>query len=385
MCLEFLNSDEKLWNKTQITIDKGTSSGLQIENINIRNLTHRYTDSTSQTQNMYYHKAIVNSKKLSSGNKFFLHIQVKIPQTESDLTTYPQQFLGSYMVVYGILGNFNNIDPDKVYDYHKAFVIQPTQVVYNVDINTNNKKIINIGLDRNNNNSAATVAMVNELVDFTTNIVYRKYFSEFFDFTNSNSYVLNKHSSGVVFNALSSITGNSARNLTFPNKTVDIIKKDGLNVNGYTITYSANTGLTSFTLCIIFNLWRDRNFSISKKDVNSNQLLLYLYYLNSNKKLTLNVSNTNKNFTIPSSFNGKKVVLWITESINSNVTKVKINEYSAELVCPVVNRSANQKFEFLNQDGIIEKFMYSPNFYDTDSVEYHKIILQEKLNGSYIL
>ena len=306
LCLEFLNSDEKLWNKTQITIDRGTSSGLQIENINIRKLTHRYTDSTSQTQNMYYHKAIVNFKKLSSGNKFFLHIQVKIPQTGSDLTTYPQQFLGSYMVVYGILGKFNNIDPDKVYDYHKAFVIQPTQVVYNVDINTNNKKIINIALDRNNNNSAATVAMVNELVDFTTNIVYRKYFSEFFDFTNSNSYVLNKHSSGVVFNALSSITGNSARNLSFPNKTVDIIKKDGLNVNGYTITYSANTGLTNFTLCIIFNLWRDRNFSISKKDINSNQLLLYLYYLNSNKKLTLNVSNTNNNFTIPSSFNGKK-------------------------------------------------------------------------------
>ena len=129
---------------------------------------------------MYYHKAIVNSKKLSSGNKFFLHIQVKIPQTESDLTTYPQQFLGSYMVVYGILGNFNNIDPDKVYDYHKAFVIQPTQVVYNVDINTNNKKIINIALDRNNNNNrAATVAMVNELIDYTKNIVYRKYFSEF--------------------------------------------------------------------------------------------------------------------------------------------------------------------------------------------------------------
>ena len=70
---------------------------------------------------------------------------------------------------------------------------------------------------------------------------------------------------------------------------------------------------------------------------------------------------------------------------NSNVTKVKISDYSAELVCPVVNRSANQKFEFLNQDGIIEKFMYSPNFYDTDFVEYHKIILQEKLNGSYIL
>ena len=385
LCLEFLNSDEKLWNKTQITIDRGTSSGLQIENINIRKLTHRYTDSTSQTQNMYYHKAIVNFKKLSPGNKFFLHIQVKIPQTGSDLTTYPQQFLGSYMVVYGILGKFNNIDPDKVYDYHKAFVIQPTQVVYNVDINTNNKKIINIDLDRNSNNSAATVAIVKEIIPFTKNSIYRKYFEEVFDFTNADSYVINKQSSDVSFNSISSITGNSARNISLSNKTIDNIRKDGLNINGYTITYSSATGQTSYTLCLVFILWRNRNFSITKKDINSNQLLFNLFYLNSNNTLNLNIKNTRRSIPIPSNFNGKKVVLWITESINSNTTKVNISDYSSELVAPLAYYSSNQKFEFLNQDGILEKILYSPNFYDTDSEEFKKIILQEKLNGSYIL
>ena len=306
LCLEFLNSDNKLWNKTQITFDKGNSSGIQIENTNIRKLTHKYTNSNSQTQNMYYHKAIVNFKKLSSGNRFFLHIQVNIPKVGGDLNIYPQQFLGSYIVAYGILGKFNNIDPDKVYDYHKAFVIQPTQVVYNVDINTNNKKILNIALDRNSNNSAATVAMVNELIDYTKNIVYRKYFSEFFDFGDANSYVLNKQSSGVTFNALSSITGNSARNLTFPTKTIDKIRKDGLNVNGYTISYTPNTIQTSYTLCIIFTLWRNRNFSITKKDTRINSTLLYLYYLNSNQRLSISVGNIRKDIFIPSVFNGKK-------------------------------------------------------------------------------
>ena len=197
--------------------------------------------------------------------------------------------------------------------------------------------------------------------------------------------MINKQASGVVFNALSSITGNSARNLTFPNKTIDIIKKDGLNVNGYTISYSPATGHTSYTLCIIFNLWRNRNFSITKKDINSNQLLLYLYHLNVNNTLNLHISNTRKNIPIPSSFNGKKVVLWLAENIRTSTTKVKISNYSAEIVASVVSHSPNQKFEFLDQDGIIEKFMYSPNFYDTDSVEYHKIILQGKLNGCYIL
>ena len=197
--------------------------------------------------------------------------------------------------------------------------------------------------------------------------------------------MINKQASGVVFNALSSITGNSARNLTFPNKAIDNIGKDGLNVNGYTISYSSDTGQTSYTLYIIFTLWRNRNFSITKKDINNNQLLLYLYYLNVNNTLNLHISNTRKNIPIPSSFNGKKVVLWLAENIRTSTTKVKISNYSAEIVASVVSHSPNQKFEFLDQDGIIEKFMYSPNFYDTDSVEYHKIILQGKLNGCYIL
>ena len=59
-----------------------------------------------------------------------------------------------------MIHSFSNIDPDKVYDYHTAFDINPTEVVYNVDINANNTKILNINLDRNSSNSAATVGMV---------------------------------------------------------------------------------------------------------------------------------------------------------------------------------------------------------------------------------
>ena len=385
LCLELLNTDYQLWHKSKITVDKGTSTGLSIGNVSVRKLSHRYSDSKGQTQFMYYHRIIVNFRKLSTGNKFFLHILVNIPQDGTDLAVYPRQFSGVYIITYGIVGTFSNIDPDKVYDYHTAFDIKPTEVVYNVDINANNKKILNINLDRNSNNSAATVGMVNEIHPFTKNYIYRKYFEDFFDFNDSNIYVLNKSSSGVVFNSLSSITGNSARNITFPTKTIDNVKDGGLNVNGYTISYSSASKLTSYTLCIVFTLWRNRNFSITKKDSISNQTLLFLYYLNVNNTLNLHIGNTRKNISIPSSFNGKKVVLWLTESINNHVTKVKISNYSAEIIANVVSHSSNQKFEFLNQDGVIEKFMYSPNFYDTDSIEYHKVILQEKLNESYIL
>ena len=140
LCLEILNTDYTRWNTTQISVDKGTSTGLSIGNVGIRKLSHRYTDSTGKTKTMYYHRIIVNFRKVSFGNKFFLHILVDISNRGYNIFKYPDIFQGVYLIAYGIVGTFSNIDPDKVYDYHTAFDIKPTEVMYNVDINANQKK-----------------------------------------------------------------------------------------------------------------------------------------------------------------------------------------------------------------------------------------------------
>ena len=65
--------------------------------------------------------------------------------------------------MYGILRETMDLDPNKTYDYHTAFDMQPTKVVYNVDLNMNRTTILNIALDKNRSNSAATVKMVSDL------------------------------------------------------------------------------------------------------------------------------------------------------------------------------------------------------------------------------
>ena len=55
------------------------------------------------------------------------------------------------------------IDPQKTCDYHTAFDIKPTEVVYNDDLDMNRKKILIIAPDKTKNNSAATVKMVKDL------------------------------------------------------------------------------------------------------------------------------------------------------------------------------------------------------------------------------
>ena len=378
LCLEILNTDYQLWHKSQITVDKGTSTGLSIGNVSVRKLSHRYSDSKGQTQFMYYHRVVVNFRKFSSGNKFFLHIVNSIPQDGTDLAVYPRQFSGVYMITYGIVGTVSNIDPDKVYDYHTAFDIKPTEVVYNVDINANQKEIKNIKLDRQNDNSAATVALVKEVAPFTKNALYRLYFSEVYDFANADSYGINIGSSGVIINSVKP-------NITLPpNKDLDEIKKDGLGVNGYDVTFSP-THSSKSTLCIVFNHWRNRSFTLTKYLSTNNNILLKLNYDKTNNKVTLTINKTTQNFTMLSSFNGKIIVLWLTENLDTNVTKVKISNYSSTLTIPAIQYNINQRWKFTTEDGVLSKIMYSPNFYDFDSTQFHKVMLQEKLSGSYII
>ena len=254
LCLEILNTDYQLWHKTQISVDDNTSQGLKLDNVSVKKLQHQFIDSKSQTQSMYYHRVIINFKKLTTGNRFFIHILVNIPQNGNDLSVYPIQFSGVYIIAYGIMSKVSNIDSDKVYDYHTAFDIKPTEVKYNVDINANNKRILNIALDKNDITSAATVAMVKDLYPFTTNYVYRQYFEEFYDFTDADIYGLNKTSSGVVINSIHP-------NITIPNKHLVDIRKDGLNINNYTITFTPSANFRNLTLCILFYLWTNKDFA----------------------------------------------------------------------------------------------------------------------------
>lgn len=91
---------------------------------------------------MYYHRVIVNFKKTATA-PYFLHLFVDIEKNGNELGTYPANWIGNYTIAYGILGSVSNIDADKVYDYHTAITIQPTKMVMNVDLDMNNKKLLN--------------------------------------------------------------------------------------------------------------------------------------------------------------------------------------------------------------------------------------------------
>ena len=219
--------------------------------------------------------------------------------------------------------------------------------------------------------------MVKELIPYTTNYFYRQYFEEFYDFADANNYGINIGSSGVIINSLKP-------NITIPNKDLSFVKKEGLDIVNYNVNFSP-LGSSQYTLCIVFDHWRNRNFTLTKYLTSNNNILLKLNYDNTNNKIILTVGQTTDNFTFPSSFDGKRIVVWLAVKFDSNVTKVKISNYSSTISMIAVNYNVNQRWKFINEGGLLVRLMYSKNFYDFDSEQYHKLMIQEKLNGSYIL
>lgn len=104
------------------------------------------------------------------------------------------------------------------------------------------------------------------------------------------------------------------------------------------------------------------------------------------KELSLITSTGTTKIAIPNLFNGKKNVLWMTENSSANVIKASLSNYSSTLtLLSNTFRGTRNKIKLDTEDGMIYKFMLSSNFYDFDSDQYHRILLEEKLNGSHIV
>ena len=140
-----------------------------------------------------------------------------------------------------------DLDPNKTYDYHTAFDIQPTEVVYNVDFDMNRKKILNIALDQNRSNSAATVKMIKDLYLFTKNNVYRAIFEEFYDFSDASNHKLTMGASGITFTGINP-------NITFPQMNIANVQEGGLRLKNQTLKLILSSGM-DFKICVVMQLW----------------------------------------------------------------------------------------------------------------------------------
>ena len=128
----------------------------------------------------------------------------------------------------------------------------------------NRKRVLNITLDKNRSNSAATGELVTDLEaklgPYTRNNVYREIFVEFYDFSDANNYKLTTGMSGITFTGINP-------NISFPQRTITHVQEGGLRLQSQTVDLTLFSRM-SFTICVVMKLWLNRAMSI-KTDINN--------------------------------------------------------------------------------------------------------------------
>ena len=202
--------------------------------------------------------------------------------------------------------------------------------------------------------------MVKESIHFTKNALFKKYFEQIYDFSDATNYRLTLiGASGVVLTGLKP-------SLSFKtSKDLSIINTDGLRLQ-YNHFEVVIPNKPNFTICVVMQLWLKRNFNIFFT-INSVSTKV-LSFNKSTNELSLITNTITTKFTIPSLFNGKKIVLWMTENSGANVIKASLSTYSSTLTNNSNTfRGTRYKIKIDTKDGMFYKFMYSSNFYDFDS------------------
>ena len=171
--------------------------------------------------------------------------------------------------------------PQKTYDYHTAFDIKPTEVVYNVDLDMNRKRILNIAPDKTKNNSAATVKMVKDLETklspYTKNNAYREIFEEFYDLSDASYYKIVQGISGIM------VTG-ILPHIYFPRMDIANIWEGGLRIQNTTLSLELFSK-RNFTLYVVMQLWLNRSLSIKTLMSNGAYEKPHLIYDKNNKEI----------------------------------------------------------------------------------------------------
>ena len=172
LIVELYNRDFKTWGRQETYVE---ATGIWLKSHNTTKFQHQYGSSGD----LYYSKTLIKFKKTSSSAPVFVYYTVHFDDKGGDMNTYPSEFKNQvYILAYGIVGETDHVDSG-VYDAHQAYEIDKNKMKMLIDLDINNKSIINLGSLNMNNNSITNIGNIsnNDIVSIYGSINEFKYFT----------------------------------------------------------------------------------------------------------------------------------------------------------------------------------------------------------------
>ena len=291
-----------------------------------------------------------------------------------------------HLIVYGVESYVSSVEP-KVYD--ATFVVENGNMVMQTNLNMNNHKIINLANPTDDGDACnkryvdIVDTKINDLSYYTKDHRYKNVFGEnFYNLIETSRFDLIQGVSGVVINGvLPNFVLETDRFIT------DYDPKYGLKLS--TKTHIRTTDIfnqnSSFTFFMSFTHDNTKIGKISFSSTLALHIKFYPRYHITSNKLIIDYLRGSYEETFTSDYQNKQLFVWICFDGTRNLHKIALSNYSSHVsktFSPPVNFQS-RRLE-IDYEVYVNKIGFTNRFIDVNSLEHHRIMLEEKRNGSYL-
>ena len=338
-----------------------------------------------------------NIKNFSNYQKLYLQFTKKntnspnnlIMEIRGELSTSNQQT--GYLIFYGAKGTHYSITNDFYDQYIMSDIfIYNENMKMQTKIDMNNNKIINLANPTDDGDACnkryvdIVDTKINDLSYYTKDHRYKNVFGEdVYDLIETSRFNLIQGVSGVVINGvLPNFVLETDRFIT------DYNPKYGLKLSTKTHIRTADifNQNSSFTFFMSFMHDNTKTGEISFSNTLNIHIKFYPRYRITSNKLIIDYQSGTHETTFTSDFQNKQLFVWICFDGTRNLYKMALSNYSShvsETFSPPVNFQSRQ-LEIDYEEVYVNKIGFTNRFIDVNSLEHHRIMLEEKRNGSYL-
>ena len=293
-----------------------------------------------------------------------------------------QAAVQAHVIIYGVHGWVDSVDPgvydDIIHYLDEIFEDDNNFMKIKKDINLDNHLITNLK-EGINDNDAVNKLQLDSVSYYANNHTYRSIFDEFYDLVETSRFNINKNAFGVVIlGILPNLHLGMNQNLN------NYDRVHGLQMNnGYINLKNKVNQSTSFTIFISLYFSSDIKIQFSGDTVSQNGY--YPSYSISNNILgIIESSSVTYPTSLTSDLKNKQVMLWICHNASRNLHKFSISNYSSH-VQQIINAPMNCETKILRilYSDYVKKIGFVDRFIDIDSLDHHRIMLEEMRNESY--
>ena len=284
-----------------------------------------------------------------------------------------------YIIVYGVKDWSDSVDPN-IYDdgfYVQMFQYKNGDMQMQTNINVNNHKITNLNKGINDTD-AVNKLQLDSVSVHTNNQTYREIFNEFYDLVETIRFNVNTNSYGLVILGVKP-------NLFFQSNRLitNYDRSSGIQLSNSYINLGDDVDQNS-SYTIFISLYFSDDIKIQFSDINHNIFYPSFSITYNNSRLRINRSlYLYHHITIPADFKNKQVMLWVCHNAPNNLYRFAISNHNSFIQSITSPASFKTKILRIIYNNHVKKIGWVKKFININSLDHHRIMLEELREGSF--